>query len=282
MAIMETDGKKRVTKPEEESLAPQLEAGQVIVCHALQKEISRLRLSEICQTIFQLAFLANAQCYAKEASNEYLFLSVFRDGHSAWIFSRSLIQALLPEVRPVRVPPGRAEGFVPWGNIFDQELMVEISAAVNVYEDVPDRGVVELAAAKKSEEASFFFPILDADKHEDAYAIFAKLYGRIVPLPEKRIYSISFIQDGTYWVATVGKSLKGERHPTPRREAGKAEDSQQISDPAVVLVIFEGHPFLVVTNGHRTQWANPFYVASPTSIQYFAPLSAKARAAGHS
>jgi hypothetical protein len=48
-----------------------------------------------------------------------------------------------------------------------------------------------------------------------------------------------------------------------------------VSDPATVLAIFPGDPFLVVTDkgvaGVRSEWENPFMAGMPSSVARFAP-----------
>jgi hypothetical protein len=113
---------------------------------------------------------------------------------------------------------------------------------------------------------AFFVPAADSDNEESVYAEFADWCGRPVPSRGERIYSITFIHDGVEWTATVDEQLQGfERGTTPRKRT---------SDPALVLAIFPGNPYMVVTN-HRvaenvgSKWVNPFLAGEPKSVTYF-------------
>jgi len=125
-----------------------------------------------------------------------------------------------------------------------------------------------------TETTPFFFFFSTNDDQESVYAEFAKWCNRPVPSLEKRIYSITYYHDGDEWTATVGESLQGLRHRTTRSKGKKIERTQQIGDPAIVLAIFSGEPFMVVTNHNiggnvRSAWANPFMAGKPISIIYF-------------
>jgi hypothetical protein len=113
---------------------------------------------------------------------------------------------------------------------------------------------------------SFFVPAADPDNEESVYAEFADWCGCSIPSRSKRVYSITFIHDGVEWTATVGEQLKGfERGRSPRN---------RVSDPAFVLAIFPGNPYMVVTNhgiaeNVGSEWVNPFLAGEPKSITYF-------------
>lgn len=125
-----------------------------------------------------------------------------------------------------------------------------------------------------SEAPAFFVPAATPDNQESVYADFAKWIGYPVPSPGKRIYSITYTHDGEEWIATVGERLRGTRLRTTRSRGKKIERTYPISDPAIVLAIFPGAPYMVVTN-HRiagnvgSAWENPFMAGQPTSIAYF-------------
>jgi hypothetical protein len=126
-----------------------------------------------------------------------------------------------------------------------------------------------------TEAPQFFVPAAKPDDQESVYAEFAKWCRRAVPGPERRIYSITFVHDGEEWTATVGESLRGKRLRSTRSRGVKVEHEQPVSDPAVVLAIFEGLPYMVVTN-HRlggrnvgSAWENPFLAGQPKSVTYF-------------
>jgi hypothetical protein len=123
---------------------------------------------------------------------------------------------------------------------------------------------------------AFFVPAATPENQETVYVDLAKLGRCAVPLVERRIYSITYTHDGEEWTATVGQHLKGVRYRTSRVKGQKVEREQRLSDPAVVLAIFAGDPFFVVTN-HRivgnvgSRWENPFMAGRPDSVTYFSP-----------
>ncbi len=124
---------------------------------------------------------------------------------------------------------------------------------------------------------AFFVPAATAENQESVYADFAKWCGRPVPSQDRRIYSITYMHDGTEWTATIGEHLRGMRRITTRSRGQKIERVQRVSDPAIVLAIFPGVPFMVVTN-HRiagnvgSAWENPFLAGQPTDITYFSSV----------
>jgi hypothetical protein len=123
---------------------------------------------------------------------------------------------------------------------------------------------------------AFFVPAATPENLESVYADFAKMCRSAVPPVEQRIYSITYTHDGEDWTATVGKNLTGVRHKTSRVKGVKVEREERLSDPALVLAIFTGNPFFVVTN-HRlvgnvgSRWENPFMAGRPSSVTYFSP-----------
>ena len=121
---------------------------------------------------------------------------------------------------------------------------------------------------------AFFVPAATVDKQESVYAELAE-FGRSFVAPiQQRIYSITYTHEGDEWTATVGESLIGVRYQTSRIKGVKIDRKQHLGDPAIVLAIFAGHPYIVVTN-HRlagnvgSRWENPFMAGRPTSITYF-------------
>lgn len=126
-----------------------------------------------------------------------------------------------------------------------------------------------------AEAPQFFVPAATPDNQESVYADFARWCGCPVPSLERRIYSITYVHDGEEWTATVGESLRGRRFRTTRSRGVKVEREQPVSDPAIVLAIFPGVPYMVVTN-HRiggrnvgSAWENPFLAGQPKSVTYF-------------
>ena len=117
----------------------------------------------------------------------------------------------------------------------------------------------------------FFLPGTTSDKEDALYAQFAKMCRSAVPSFDKRIYSITYMHDGVEWTATVGESLRGTGRKTVRRRGQKIEQTTSHSDPATVRAIFAGVPYMVVTDGFQTRWANPFLAGKPQYVTYFSP-----------
>ncbi len=123
---------------------------------------------------------------------------------------------------------------------------------------------------------SFFVPTIKPEYQEEAYSRFAKWCGAVVPELADRIYSISFTHDGQGWTATVGQTLRGMRRRHVRRRGKEVERATPLHDPAMVLAIFAGYPYMVVTNHRlpasvRSSWENPFMAGQPDSVTYFSP-----------
>lgn len=125
-----------------------------------------------------------------------------------------------------------------------------------------------------SQAPGFFVPAATAETQESVYAGFADWCGVSVPPLTERIYSIVFKHNGETWRATVGEPMRGTKYITRRVRGKKVERSEATSDPALVLAIFPGTPFMVVTN-HRiagnvgSGWENPFLAGSPESVTRF-------------
>lgn len=121
---------------------------------------------------------------------------------------------------------------------------------------------------------TFFLPGATPDTQETIYAEMAQRAGRAVLPLGKRLYSITFRHDGEEWTATVGATLTGHTIARPNDRAQFRRVSQPVSDPASVVAIFPGHPYVVVTNayrnsGVRSKWANPFYAGDVTAVVTF-------------
>jgi hypothetical protein len=122
---------------------------------------------------------------------------------------------------------------------------------------------------------AFFLPPIahyDASEQDAAYIEIAEKCGRSVPA--QRVYSITFRHDSDYWRATVGEKLTGSKTLQIEPGDNTTEQTTLLDDPATVVAIFPGTPYLVVTDsgiisGGRTSWENPFYAGVPTSVTYF-------------
>jgi hypothetical protein len=120
----------------------------------------------------------------------------------------------------------------------------------------------------------FFVPEATSENQESVYADFAKWCSCSAPTTGKRIYSIVFGSNGEFWTATVGETLRGVRHQVTKSRGTKVERSHPVSDPALVLAIFPGMPFMVVTDHNivgsvGSRFENPFLAGEPKSITYF-------------
>jgi hypothetical protein len=123
------------------------------------------------------------------------------------------------------------------------------------------------------EAPAFFVPGASPDTQEYVLAGLAKFANQPVPAPNQRVYSIIFEHDEKEWTATVGETLRGIRL---KRVRGRAiELTVSVSVPAMVLAIFPGDPYLVVTDRHLgsksdgSQWENPFLAGRPRSVVRF-------------
>jgi hypothetical protein len=121
---------------------------------------------------------------------------------------------------------------------------------------------------------AFFIPEISAEKQEQIYAELAAWCSCKPLAPEERIYSIGFVHDGEVWTATVGKRLSGRRIKRRKRGVEWIELTTPLSDGAMVVAIFAGAPYMVVTNARpfsrvTTAWENPFMAGEPSSITRF-------------
>ena len=126
---------------------------------------------------------------------------------------------------------------------------------------------------------TFYVPAATPNTQEQVYSEFARWCRCEVPEANKRISSISFIHEGVTWSAKVGEPLCGTEQVTSRSKGKKVERTLPRSDPAIVLAIFSGNPFMVVTN-HRiggnnvgSAWENPFMAGRPLTVTYFAGVA---------
>lgn len=100
----------------------------------------------------------------------------------------------------------------------------------------------------------FFIPAAEnAEQAEEVYGQLADIASTRPPGMEDRVYSITFDHNGKDCEAKVGEHIN----------YGGAVDN------AIVLAIFEGDPWQIVTSqaaGHASSWNNPAYVGK-TSIR---------------
>ncbi|HEY6764379.1 MAG TPA: hypothetical protein VI386_06375 [Candidatus Sulfotelmatobacter sp.] len=110
----------------------------------------------------------------------------------------------------------------------------------------------------------FFLPFLPRELAEASYAYMAEKCDKIAPGPGGRVYSISFVHQRVVWVATVGKRLKGHR-------PGHRATASLIEDPAMVLAIFPGTPYCIVTDALNTTDSNfeNIFFGTPVEVEYF-------------
>jgi hypothetical protein len=125
-----------------------------------------------------------------------------------------------------------------------------------------------------STSPQFFVPHAEPGTHEEAYAELARFAGRrALPLGQ-RIYAITYVHDGEEWTAQVGERLRGHTIADPRARAKYRRIERPVSDAAMVLAIFPGTPYIVVTDGGvvgvtRSAWENPFLAGQPRSVALF-------------
>ena len=119
-----------------------------------------------------------------------------------------------------------------------------------------------------TETPQFFIPEVHHDLWEDRLRSLASLAMRAVPEPSERIYSITFMHGSEKWTATVGQQLQGIRETTVKPGKNR-KPPQHLTDDAIVLAIFHGSPFVVITNKDmdgtriRSAWENPFLAGQP-------------------
>ena len=116
---------------------------------------------------------------------------------------------------------------------------------------------------------AFLVPGAKAGKQEELYADFASVCDCPVPSREKRIYSITYDHDGITWTATVGETLTGISWETVRRQGQKLEQPLSHNNSAVVLAIFPGVSYKMVTDRSNPPLAHPALVGQPRSARYF-------------
>jgi hypothetical protein len=125
-----------------------------------------------------------------------------------------------------------------------------------------------------NEVPQFFIPDVHEHLCEDRLRSLASLACRPVPVRSERVYSITFISNGEKWTATVGKQLQGVREAIVKPGRNK-KPPEHLTDDALVLAIFPGSPYIVVTNKDmgdiriRSTWENPFFAGQPAGRTNF-------------
>jgi hypothetical protein len=127
-----------------------------------------------------------------------------------------------------------------------------------------------------SETLSFFVPEATPEDQEAVFAELARFAKQPVPQLSERVYSITYDHGPEEWRATVGERLRGVRRKRIRSEGTTVERELPIRDPALVVAIFPGTAYLVVTDSHpiggvRSGWRNPFLAGAPKSVTRFSP-----------
>lgn len=108
---------------------------------------------------------------------------------------------------------------------------------------------------------------------EAEYLRLAKTAGADAASSGRRVRQIFFRIGRESWVATVGQSPAGTR-PVHRRQKGQlATTTEKLADESIVLAIFAGDPFLIVTTAApagaaESRWTGPV-PAKPSKIVYF-------------
>ena len=120
----------------------------------------------------------------------------------------------------------------------------------------------------------FFVPGATPEAQEAVFAELARFAKQPVPQLSERVYSITYDHGGGEWRATVGETLRGIRRKRIHSKGKTVEREIPIHDAALVLAIFPGTPYLVVTDSRpigrvRSAWRNPFLAGVPKSVTRF-------------
>lgn len=122
---------------------------------------------------------------------------------------------------------------------------------------------------------TFFVPFTPSDAVEARYVLLAQRAGCFAAPPrEERIASVSFAHNGEEWTAEVGKRLYGKRSDGLMLNGQQLIREHETDDPAVVLAIFPGNPYVVITDGGKAEqrisrWSDRFTVGRPFHVAYF-------------
>lgn len=124
---------------------------------------------------------------------------------------------------------------------------------------------------------AFFVPFTTPHEGEAAYEDLARAAGLAAPaLEQERVFSMVFISDGEVWSATVGERLYGRRSYQGTFAGKPVARAFEGSDAALVLAIFPGTPYVVVTDGGKaanapTRWPKVIAAGRPVAIERFRP-----------
>ncbi len=127
---------------------------------------------------------------------------------------------------------------------------------------------------------AFFLPrATDDEQAERLYEALAEFAGCTPAPADRRVRAISFDSDGARWTAEVGHELRGTRTTRQLRRGELLERTEDLSSSTLVLAIYPGTPFVVVTDaspitGAPSEWANPFSVEPDEVSRFDAPGSA--------
>lgn len=124
----------------------------------------------------------------------------------------------------------------------------------------------------KSDVPAFFVPTAALEAQEAIYTRLASMAQQRVPALGKRVYSIHYTYNDEQWTSTVGERCTCVRYLT----VGSVPRAQMFSDRFLVLAIFPGDPYTIVTddlpgNPVPSERANPFIIAesSVSSVVLF-------------
>jgi hypothetical protein len=124
------------------------------------------------------------------------------------------------------------------------------------------------------EKLPFFVPGATPEGQEAVFAELARFAGQSVPQLSERVYSITYDQRGGEWRATVGETLRGIRLKRISSKGKTVEREMPLRDAALVLAIFPGTSYLVVTDSRpigrvRSARQNPFQAGVPKWVTRF-------------
>jgi len=118
------------------------------------------------------------------------------------------------------------------------------------------------------------------DANEAAYRRLAELAGAVPATPGRRIRQVAFKVGRESWTAEVGRKTAGTRPEHRRRKGEFTTTTRTLSGHATVLAIFEGTPFVIVTDEQRaasdppasesSPSTNPILIGKPSRVAYFA------------